>query len=129
MDAPRGLDPQGQYPLLAASRLYGEVPDPARQREMLEFVYHKFQEDPARRWPWLAHAAVIARHRLKELPLALKYAHALADKSAGHDIPNWAQQMEIMLLEDMGEVETAQVLLGGLLDKRRNTAPGAVQAL
>ena len=49
------LDPGGQYPLLAASRLYAEVPDEARQRGMLDFVYRAYLRDPNRRWPWLAH--------------------------------------------------------------------------
>ena len=43
------LDPRGPYPLLAASRLYGEVPDPQRQRLMLEFVHRQFRADPNRR--------------------------------------------------------------------------------
>src|SRR5260370_28561256 len=33
------LDPRGQYPLLAASRLYTEVPVEAKQPSMLGFVY------------------------------------------------------------------------------------------
>src|SRR5436853_6621492 len=40
------LDPRGQYPLLAASRLYAEVPVEAKQRSMLEFVYRQFLLDP-----------------------------------------------------------------------------------
>ena len=36
-------------------------------------------------------------------------------------VPHWAQQMHIFLREDMGEYETARVLLGGLL------ASGAVK--
>ena len=36
------LDPRGPYPLLAASRLYAEVPDAARQRLMLDFVHRSF---------------------------------------------------------------------------------------
>lgn len=110
-----GLDPRGQYPLLAASRLYAEVPDPVKQRQMLDFVYRKFLEDPNRRWQWLAHAVVIARHRLHDLPLARGYAKALRERATGKDVPHWATQMEILLAEDMNEAETAKVLLGGLL--------------
>ena len=53
------LDPGGQYPLLAASRLYAEVPDEAKQRQMLDFVYRQYLLDPNRRWPWLAHAVFL----------------------------------------------------------------------
>lgn len=109
------LDPVGQYPLLMASHIYAQVPDTAKQRKMLEFVYQQFFKDPNRRWPWLAHAAIMAKHRLHDLPLALKYAQAITAHASGPTVPHWATQMHIFLLEDMGEVESAKILLGGLL--------------
>lgn len=123
LQASLDLDPRGHYPLLAAVRLYGQVSDPAKQQEMLEFTYDKFLEDPDNRWPWLAHAVVIARHRLKNFELALKYAKALADKASGPQVPHWAQQMSIFLLQDMGETEAARALIGGLLTSGRITDP------
>lgn len=109
------LDPPGQYPLLAASRVYGAVSDETRQRQMLEFVHRRFLDDPDRRWPWLAHAAIIAKHRLKDLPLARKYARAIRLHATGSEVPHWAKQMEIFILEDMNELESAKILIGGLL--------------
>jgi hypothetical protein len=109
------LDPGFQYPLLAAARLYGDVEDPPRQRRMLAFVARHFADDPARRWPWMAHGVTIAKHRLHDLPLALELAEALARADPQSAIPAWARQMRIFVLEDLGELETAKVLLGGLL--------------
>ena len=110
------LDPQFQYPLLAAARLYGEVDDAARQRRMLKFIARSFHDDPARRWPWMAHGVVIAKHRLHDLPLALELAAALERADDQGAIPHWAKQMRIFVLEDLGELQSAKVLLGGLLD-------------
>ena len=123
------LDPRGQYPLLAASRLYGEVPVADKQRSMLEFVYERFLEDPDRRWPWLAHAAIVARHRLNDLPLALRYARAITERATGPGVPNWARDMSILVLEEMGELEAARVLIGGLLESGRVTDPHEVRFL
>jgi len=109
------LDPRGQYPLFAASRLYAEVPVESKQRSMLEFVYRKFFADPDRRWPWLAHATVIAKHQLKDLPLALRYARAIQRYAVGKEVPLWAKQMEIFVLEDMNELEAARLIIGGYL--------------
>ncbi|MBI4695176.1 MAG: hypothetical protein HY749_14245 [Gammaproteobacteria bacterium] len=117
------LDPEGQYPLLAASRFYAEVPAPAKQRQMLEFVDRTFREDPDRRWPWLAHAVFVARHRLHDQTLALRYAEDLARYATGPAVPDWARQMRIFVLADMGEVEAAKVLLGGLLASGRLADP------
>lgn len=123
------LDPPGQYPLFAASRLYGEVNDEPRQRQMLEFVYQQFFADPNRRWPWLAHAAIVAKHRLKDLPLARKYAQAIRLHATASNVPNWAKQMEIFILEDMNEVESAKVLIGGLLASGQVSDPHEIRFL
>ena len=110
------LDPRSDYPLFSASRVYAEVPDAARSRLMLEFVYDEFLRDPNRRWPWLAHAALLAKHRLKDLALARRYAAAVERHTTAPNVPLWAKQMEIFILEDMNELEAARIMLGGLLE-------------
>lgn len=110
------LDPRGGYPLFAAARVYAEVPDSQRSRTALDFVYRQFFVDPDRRWPWLAHAALLAKHRLGDLPLARRYAQAIDTHTRTKDVPLWARQMEIFILEDMNELEAAKVVLGGLLE-------------
>jgi hypothetical protein len=110
------LDPGGHYPLLSAVRIYSEVPDAGRQRRMLDFVHGKFLEDPAGRWPWLAHAVYVARHRLDDFDLAVTYARDLRTHTTASDAPAWARQMELFVLADMGEAEAAEVLLGGLIE-------------
>lgn len=109
------LDRAGQYPLWSAARLYAEVPDPGRQRKMLDFIYREYLADPNRRWPWLAHATVIAKHQLKDLPLALRYAAALQQNTTDPNAPLWVKQMKPFILEDMGELEQARILIGGLI--------------
>ena len=116
-------DPRSGYPLFAAARIYAEVEDPARSRAMLELVHEAFLEDPNRRWPWLAHAALLAKHRLKDLPLARRYAADLDRLTTAVDLPLWARQMEIFILEDMNELEAAKIMLGGLLHSGRLDDP------
>ena len=115
LDTLLALDPHSDYPLLMASYLYAQVPDPARQRLMLDFSYRQFLLDPARRWRFLAHAALIAKHRLHDLPLALHYARAIQAHATAPGIPHWASQMPIFILEDMNEIDAARIMLGGLL--------------
>lgn len=116
-------DPRSQYPLFAAARIYAEVDDPARSRIMLEFIHQAFLENPNRRWSALAHAALLAKHRLKDLPLARRYAADLQRLTTDPGIPLWARQMEIFILEDMNELEAARILLGGLLESGRLEDP------
>lgn len=110
------LNPESHYPLLSASRVYSEVPDEDKKRRILEFVHAKFLERPAERWQWMAHAVYVAKHRLRDLELALEYARAIRKNVPVGTAPDWAMQMELFVLEDMGETESAMVLLGGLLE-------------
>jgi hypothetical protein len=110
------LAPASEYPLALAVRLYGQVSDPPRQRIMLDFVHDTFQERPGTRWPWLAEATLLAKHRLEDPELALRYARDLTARTEGMDVPYWARDLQILLLEDLGEYEAARILIGGLLD-------------
>jgi hypothetical protein len=123
------LDPRSQYPLFAAARIYAETGDPARTRLALDFVHREFLRDPARRWPWLAHGALLAKHRLKDLPLARRYAQALERHVSPRELPLWAREMEIFILEDMNELEAAKIMIGSLLQSGALTDPAELRFL
>jgi hypothetical protein len=123
LHAIQATDPRSEYPLFAASRVYAENPDPAKLRRMLDFIFQEFAADPNRRWPALAHAALLAKHRLQDLPLARRYAAAIQRQVTDDSVPLWARQMEIFVLEDMDELEAAKVMLGGLLASGRIRDP------
>lgn len=107
------LDPRSSYPLMMASQIYGQVPDEPKQRAMCDFVHARFLEAPDLRWRWLAHCAIMAKHRLRDSQTALRYASNIAEHAG--KASGWARQMRIFILEDLGETESAKVLLGGLL--------------
>lgn len=116
LEAILAVDPDSRYPLMLAVRVYGQVVDPHQQRIMLDFVHEAFVERPAERWRWLAEAAIIARHRLDDLDLALRYAETLNRHTRAGDAPVWARDLQSLILEDMGEYEAAAIVLGGLLE-------------
>lgn len=118
------IDPRSEYPLFMAARVYAENSDPLKMRRMLDFIFEEFSADPDRRWPALAQAALLAKHRLHDLPLARRYAEAIQRHANGDAVPVWARQMEVFILEDMNELEAAKVMLGGLLATGRIRDPG-----
>lgn len=81
-------DPRSGYPLFAAARVYAENADPAKARLVLDFIFAEFAADPKRRWPALAHAALLAKHRLQDLALARQYAAAIARLATDDSIPD-----------------------------------------
>jgi hypothetical protein len=122
-------DPRSEYPLFVAARVYAENPDPAKMRRIFDFIFEEFATDPNRRWPALAHAALLAKHRLQDLPLARRYAAAIQQLATDESVPLWARQMEIFILEDMNELEAAKVMLGGLLAAGRIGDPQELRFL
>jgi len=129
LDAIIDLDPRHEAPLLAAARLYGSVSDPVRQRTMFALVHRRFLEDPARRWPWLAHAAVMAKHRLGDPRLALRYARPVTEHATDPTVPAWVRDMSALIAADLGELETARIIIGGLLHSGRVRDPREIRFL
>lgn len=123
LDTSLELDPEGHYPMLVAARVYGSVQDPEKQRIMMDYVFYKFNENPNKYWRWLAHVVITAKHELKDYELALRYANALAEKATGENVPYWAKDLRIIVLEDMGELEAAKILVGGLIESKVITDP------
>jgi hypothetical protein len=123
------LDPRSQYPLFSAARIYAEIPDATRSRIAMEWVYREFLRDPNRRWPWLAHAALLAKHRLGDLALARRYAAAIDRHTTDPTVPLWARQMEIFILEDMNELEAAKIMIGGQLLSGKINDPAELRFL
>lgn len=129
LDRVATLDPRSAQPLLAASQVYAAVNDPARAGIMLDFVHARFLQDPDRHWPWLAHAAVAARHRLNEPARAAFYARELRIRASPGVLPLWAQQLEAWFAVDMNELDTARALIGGLIASGRVTDPRELRLL
>jgi hypothetical protein len=79
---------------------------------MLDLIYGEFLKHPEDRWPWLARGCLVARYDLHDFSLAAKYSAALQEHAG---VPNWVGEMTVFTLEDMGELQSAKVLLGGML--------------
>jgi hypothetical protein len=123
------LDPDSTYPMLAATRIYAQVSDEDKARSMLAFVHKKFLQSPNERWRWLADATITAKHRLKDLALAQRFARDLRQHATGPDVPFWARDMQVIVLTEMGEFETAQGIIGGLLESGQITDPAELRFL
>ncbi len=111
------LDPDGQYPLFVATRFYAEVPDKAKRQRMMDFVYREFFKDPERRWPTLAYQTLVTQNRLKDLPLAQTYAHAIYQYANGEDVPLWVKLLEPAILEEMGELDKSRTVLQEFMER------------
>ncbi len=112
----QSLDENMSYPQLSASRLYSKVLDDDKKRIMLEFVKESYLKRPDQRWQWMAHCVYVAKYELKDLNLALEYGRLIREHTSKENAPVWARQMELFILEDLNEIESAKILIGGLLE-------------
>jgi len=109
------LNPRSAYPSFLSSRLYAEQAQAPLVREILHWIAGLHRQHPETHWPALAHAIHLARHRLKDDPLARTLAGELSASPAHAQVPPWARQMEAFLQTGTTELEDAQVLIGGLV--------------
>lgn len=123
------LDPRSRYPLFSACHIYARVNDPEKKRRMVQFVHQQFLKYPAQNWQWAAHSVILARHQLNDLPLASRIAADIRRYATADQVPHWARQMEIGLLESRGEYQDAALLIGGLLDSGKITDPAELRLL
>jgi len=128
LSALSAYEPDSQYPMLLAARIYSRVSDEKRVRQMLAFIYQQYKLNPEKNWRWLSEATITAQHKLKDKKLALKYATALA-KEKNDKIPFWAKDMRLLILEQMGETEQVRLLVGGLLANKLITDENEIRFL
>ena len=118
------LDSRTQYPLLNAAQVYTSYNDKDKILTMIEFIHEQFLLEPATRWEWMATATTLAKNKVEDLDLALKYAHDLRIATEGiPHVPNWARQMEIFLLKDLNQYESSANLMLRLIESGEITDP------
>ncbi len=111
-----GVYPDSEYPTLLASRIYSQTSNPQRLRMMIAFIEHRFDDNPQLHWRRLAEASLIAKHKLHDLPLALRLAEKLSAQPASVEMPRWARDFEFLLLSEMNETESAIAIIQALLE-------------
>ncbi|MCP4488304.1 MAG: hypothetical protein GY820_13435 [Gammaproteobacteria bacterium] len=123
------LNPDSEYPMLLASRVYSQTKHKSRLRLLLGFIDQTFTKNPQLHWRRQTEATVIAKHQLGDLPLALAMAQKLADQAGSVKMPRWARDMHFLLLGDLNEFETGIIIVQGLLKDGQVTDPDEISFL
>lgn len=116
------LDPRADYAPALAAHYYGQTPKSEDVRHVVAYLRRHAAGDPERKWRWLAHAAYLARHKVKDLDLALAVARELAGLAVP-GIPIWTKQMPAFVLAAAGDTEAARDLMAVLLATTKDLSP------
>lgn len=109
------LNPDSDYAAFLASRVYASVNDPDDIRLMIDYISAAFQKDPKRFWRRMTEATLLAKHQLKDLSLALALAEQIHQLPSSINIPFWARDMKLVLLDELNQLQSAQLLISSLL--------------
>lgn len=110
------LNPLSDYPAFLASRVYSQVPDTERTRQMIVLIEELFDRNPQQHWRRMTEACVLAKHHLNDLPLALRLAQKISSLPSTIELPYWARDMELVLLDELNQYESAQLLISSMLE-------------
>ena len=111
------FDPISEYLPVLVGYYYSQSQERNDVRVVISFLAHIAIRDPGRNWRWMAHAIYLARHRVKDMNLALSLAYRMAAFDSP-EIPIWAKQMPAFVLAEVGEKEAARDLMEAILDSQ-----------
>ncbi|MBF0560458.1 MAG: hypothetical protein HQL37_00305 [Alphaproteobacteria bacterium] len=115
------LDRRSEHPAALAAGYFGATQNPAMLPPIVDFLADYGEQDPSRNWIWMVKSFDLAKHRMKDLSLALTVAERLSAISATHtDIPDWPQILPAYTLFEMGRRAESGQRLHSVLAKAKN---------
>jgi hypothetical protein len=110
------LNPHSEYPAMLASRVYSQTSDKQNMRLMIDFIQASFTLEPQLHWRRMTEATILAKHKLGDLSLALSLAEQLTTQPIDVVMPQWARDMQFILLGELNEFEAGIAIIVAMLE-------------
>ena len=110
------LNPHSEYPTMLASRVYSQTTDKQNMRLMIDFIQASFTREPQLHWRRMTEATILAKHKLGDLSLALSLVEQLTTQPLDVVMPQWARDMQFILLGELNEFETGIAIIVAMLE-------------
>jgi hypothetical protein len=110
------LNPHSEYPTMLASRVYSQTSDKQNMRLMIDFIQASFTREPQLHWRRMTEATILAKHKLGDLSLALSLAEQLTTQTLDVVMPQWARDMQFILLGELNEFEAGIAIIVAMLE-------------
>lgn len=115
LDRLDGLDPQSNFAPYLASYYFGASQSPKEQLPYIIAYLEKIGTRPeGEKWRFLAQAVYLARHKMQDMPEALRLAKKLSSIYRP-GMPAWTKQMEVLITNEVGDKEAAYILMKSIL--------------
>jgi len=123
------LDPISDHVPMLAAHYFGGTSVPEQSAEIIKYLNVIGSVPFGTKWRWLAQAAYLAQHKVGDIDLALTYAYRLQKMGQAHpelEMPQWARQMPVFILNNRGEKEASRKLMENLIVTEKNIHPTEV---
>jgi hypothetical protein len=118
------LDPASDHVPMAAAYYFGGTRVPKDVAVVVKYLSVIGDSPVGEKWRWLAHAAYLARHRMKDLDLALELAYRLSRiQPLNRELPMWARQMPAFVLKEQGDKAASKELMEQMLLSEKDAPP------
>ncbi len=118
------LDPQSDHGPFLAAYVFGASQDPSKIGPLILYLEKATEGGQGQKWRWLAQAAYLARFKRHDLDTALRLARKLAAFD-NPDLPAWARQMPVFVMNEQGDKEAALGLMVSMLHTDADKLPPA----
>lgn len=109
------LDPKSNFAPFLAAYYFGATQLPQEQLPGIITYLEKVGSRPeGEKWRFLAHAVFLARHKMQDMPEAVRLAQKLA-ATYRPGMPAWTKQMHVLLTNEIGDKEAAYILMKSIL--------------
>lgn len=122
------LDPASDHVPLLAAYYFGAVEDPEKISHVVNYLGTIGQNPYGSKWRWLVQAILQARHKMKDLDLALELSYKLSKmEPIGDVLPHWARQMPAFVLAAKGDKEDSRRVIEEMLLTSEHFHPNEVR--
>lgn len=104
------FDPQSRFVPYLAAYYFGGTQRTERLKPIIEYLAMVGRRAENGNWHWLAQAVYLARFKYNDQVLAEKLAFELA-RLPNKDLPEWARNFYLVIMNARGEKEAAEALL------------------
>ncbi len=109
------LDSHSNFVPFLAAYYFGATQLPKEQLPHIIAYLEKVGVRPeGEKWRFLAHAVFLARHRMNDMPEALRLAQKLASIYRP-GMPAWTKQTQVLIANEIGDKEAAYILMKSIL--------------
>ena len=111
------FDQTSNYVPMLAAFYFGGTQNPQEQlpyvTSYLEMVGSR--TEPQEKWRWLSQAIYLTRHKLKDIPEALRLSKKLAEMYNPDTMPAWTLQTPALITAEMGDKKAAYLMLKAMI--------------